>query len=209
MGDADWDPWDPTKQHVSSAPAGVLLQLVITRQDRSVCTVVTDSSFASMSADDYYNPINNQVAWYNQVVENTDARAEPVDWKTDLELHTHTNTPIDTYTAIAAAAATATATDTLARTVDRDTTKNWLPAAAVQEIGFTQLQPKMARPVQSFAVGTKPLTVPPLLAPSPPNPTLMKCGVQQSIAGAPKTHLTVGCAWCSFCDGNLRLILLL
>ena len=82
MGDIRWDAWDPAGRTVTSQPAGLLVQLVIVRADGSRCTVVSDGSWEAAPVDGYYNPIPNSVVWYDQVVENTDARNEPVGWQT-------------------------------------------------------------------------------------------------------------------------------
>jgi hypothetical protein len=92
MGDTAWDPWDPNGRHVQSLPPAVLVQLEITRSDGTSCTVVTDTShWLGLPADDYYSPIRNTHVWYNQVVENIDARAEPVGWRSVVYNRTATN----------------------------------------------------------------------------------------------------------------------
>jgi len=66
MNDTTIDPWDPYGRHAAAAPAGVLLQLAITKADGTRCTVVTESAsrqWTGSSADAYYNPLHNGGTW--------------------------------------------------------------------------------------------------------------------------------------------------
>ncbi len=63
--------------------AGVLMQLVLELEGGATTTVVTDSSWDAFDADLYMKPTPGK-NWYKHVLESTDARAEPVGWRSEL-----------------------------------------------------------------------------------------------------------------------------
>ena len=85
--DMRWDSYDPyIAAHPPPKDAAVLVQLQITRADASTCTVVSgDSGWAGRPVDEYYNPFKNHGVWYNNPIENIDARNEPKGWRTELD----------------------------------------------------------------------------------------------------------------------------
>lgn len=63
--------------------AGVLMQLVLELEGGQTTTVVTDSSWDAFDADTFMHPTPGK-NWYKHVLEATDARAEPVGWRSEL-----------------------------------------------------------------------------------------------------------------------------
>ena len=177
MNDTTIDPWDPYERHMVAAPAGLLLQLAITKADGTRCTVITESAskqWTGASADRYYNPLRKRPGvWYNQVTENIDARAHSwVGWRTSVSPSPWP--PV---------------------------------VPQLRGIGFAGLLPKMTRPMQLFTMlPTKPLFPAPAPRPPPPSPTVpptpptppapvvtQTCSVVTSKEGDPHLFLNLGC----------------
>jgi hypothetical protein len=64
---------------------GVLIQFVVHTKDGKTLTVATDDSWEALDADAYYHP-HNGANWYKHKLEFTDARDEPVGWRTGVIL---------------------------------------------------------------------------------------------------------------------------
>ena len=63
--------------------AGVLMQLVLELQDGATMTTVTDRTWDAFNADTFMHPTAGK-NWYKHVLENTDARDEPIGWRSEL-----------------------------------------------------------------------------------------------------------------------------
>ncbi len=63
--------------------AGVLMQLVLELEGGATTTVVTDSTWDAFDADLFMKPTPGK-NWYKHVLETTDARAEPIGWRSEL-----------------------------------------------------------------------------------------------------------------------------
>ena len=143
--DRKWDSYDPyASEHPAPKHAAVLLTLIITRADASVCTVSTGDSggWVGRAMDDYYRPFKNHATWYHNPIENIDSRLEPVGWRTQ-------------------------------RNFSAD---GWAAPVEVP-IGFSDLLPKMSRPVQTTAVPPRPMVpVPSRHVAASDEPPVATCG---------------------------------
>ena len=182
MGDTSWDSWDPySKSHSALGPPAILVQLQITRADGTTCTVVTENRTAewqSASADGYYRPQKNTATMYTSgVTEHIDAREEAIGWRTQLDFF-------------------------------KDSRADWHPVVAQVDtrsspatlLGFSDLRPKMARPVVVVTVPPRPLVqlVPDRLeAQGPGNNT---CAVKPSIHDDPRVRMLLSCPAGSIID---------
>ncbi len=139
MGDKSWDSWDPyAKSHSALAPPAILVQLQISRADGTACTVVTEhrtGEWQSANADTYYHPVRNTVPMYSSgVMEHIDAREESMGWRSELDFFKTSRA--DWHPAVAQV----------------DTRSN-----ATGLLDFSDLHPKMARPVRVVEVPSRPL----------------------------------------------------